>query len=83
MKYPKVKDVQIKVGSLLRVEDDLYIYCNARKRPWPKYLLGIVLEVNESPLQHGDKIKYDYTTVRWDNGNTTLYLYGNEEVLSL
>lgn len=83
MKYPKVKEVQVKVGSLLRVEDDLYIYCDARKRPWPKYLLGIVLEVNESPLQRNNKIKYDYTTVRWDNGNTTLYLYGDEEVLSL
>mgnify|MGYP003121789547 CR=1 FL=1 len=83
MKYPKVKDVQVKVGSLLRAEDDLYIYSKEAYLSKKSHLLGIVLAVDRSPLERDREICYDYVTVIWENGNQTLYLYGDEEVLSI
>ena len=83
MRYPKVKEVQIRPGSLLRVEDDLYIYSKDAYLSKKSHLLGIVLSVEKSPLESFREICYDYTTVLWENGNRTLYLYGDEEVLSV
>jgi len=69
--YPKVRDLQIKAGSYIRSKDlqgDGWIY-------------GIVVKVESSNTFDG--LKYDFSEVLWQNGSHTLYLYGDEEVVSL
>ena len=69
--YPKVRDLQIKVGSYIRSKDlqgDDWIY-------------GIVIKVESSHTFDG--LEYDFSEVSWENGAHTLYLYGDEEVVSL
>ena len=86
MKYPTVKEVQIKVGSLLRVEDDFVVYSSKFHKKQDSTILGIVLAIEPSPREDHNtpgKPFYDYTEVHWENGNVTKYLYGDEEVLSV
>tara|TARA_Y100000361_G_C11128214_1_gene327296 strand:+ start:389 stop:610 length:222 start_codon:yes stop_codon:yes gene_type:complete len=69
--YPKVREVQIRVGSYIRSKDlqgDDWIY-------------GIVIKVDSS--QNYSRFRYDFSEVAWENGAHTLYLYGDEEVVSL
>ena len=86
MKYPTVKEIQIQVGSLLRVEDDFVVYSSKFHKKQNNTILGIVIKVERSPRENGvfsGNPAYDYTWVRWENGNVTKYLYGDEEVLSV
>jgi len=69
--YPKVRDLQIEVGTYIRT-------LNLQGDDW---IYGVVVKVDASPTSSG--LKYDFSEVSWENGAYTLYLYGDEEVVSL